>query len=464
MNLNMGEYDMLNWVLRQNLDVVGVVEDIISLITVRKFRTPGNFEINVPCTDINKRLIRPHHYISRGYSIAIPDLWELWYIESIKEVNNGEEKTLVVAGYSAEGIFRKRMFPSWLPQHPNSEDGIAIDTLTTLNKFLDVITGLGCDIVYSGPEFDTTNLPSECYTQNMEEFIQYIITRNDDSHWVYHLNLEYIGSEKHLKLWFEEIEALDAFPPRTILSEDTDNFVNTTYSMSEADCFNRVIVKINTGFSIQVEEPVIDDELTTPGNVVYEKDEYGNDKYETRTLTLGDVQYSSLPEIIMDISPDALMLSYNEKCIFVDPVLTYSERRADFYAKQYVRQNETIGNMQITSEGKFKMVQGHIIESVWSINQEATLAFMKEQAEAIMLNYTENITGNVVEVDEPLRNAGIMLGSIVLMRDNDRLTDFYKRVEEIEETWDSGGYNITPTFGEPLKTIYDYINDRAKQR
>lgn len=455
---------MLIWVLRQNLDVVGVIDDMISLITVRKFRTPGNFELNLPSTEQNKRLIKPNHYISRGYDVTIPPLWELWYIESIKEINNGVETTLVVAGYSAEGILRKRVFPFWLPQYPNSEDGMALSKLTTLNKFFDVILDLGCEIVYTGPEFDTTNLPTECRAQNMEEFVQYIITRTENSHWIYHLNLEYVGSEKHLKLWFEEIEAIDSFPPRTILSEDTDNFVNTTYSMSEADCFNRVFFKINLDFSIQVEQPVIDDELSTPGNVVYEKDEHGNDKYETRTLTLGDIQYASLPEVVVDINEDALKLGYNEKIVLVDPVLTYSERRVDFQAKQYVRQNETIGNMQITSEGKFVYKQAHIIELVWTIDQDATIKFMNDQAAQMMINYTENITGTVVEVDEPLRNAGIMLGSIVLIRDNSRRVDFFKRIEEIEETWDSSGYNMTPTFGEPLKTIYDYIDDRTKQR
>ncbi len=82
---------------------------------------------------------------------------------------------------------------------------------------------------------------------------------------------------------------------------------------------------------------------------------------------------------------------------------------------------------------------------------------LEDLIDACMAAYSEppeNISGDVAM--DKYRKA-FDVGDIVAVADKARGLTLTKRITEVQETYDSTGVSITPTFGEPIKTIYDLI-------
>lgn len=89
------------------------------------------------------------------------------------------------------------------------------------------------------------------------------------------------------------------------------------------------------------------------------------------------------------------------------------------------------------------------------VNYDKSLAALKEKCDAEAKKYTENFTADVMISD--LYRSTFDVGDTVAIQNDLRNTRYYKPIEEVEETFDETGHYVTPTFGEPLKTIYDFI-------
>ncbi len=89
------------------------------------------------------------------------------------------------------------------------------------------------------------------------------------------------------------------------------------------------------------------------------------------------------------------------------------------------------------------------------VNYDKSFAALKEKCDAEAKKYTENFMGDVMIVN--LFRKSFDVGDTVAIQNDLRNTRYYKPIEEVEETFDESGYSVSPTFGEPLKTIYDFI-------
>lgn len=445
------------YILDDHLTITTIIDQWESFIWTRKFREADSFELTLNINDekiINK--LKTQHYIARSDSIYSPDAYMIGYISSIRDQNDGESRTVIVSGYGAEGIFRKRLFPFWL----------SFSELKKLNfnSLLKSIHSFGCRMRFDTNIFDPDilNVPTNYMEGNMEDYIRYLMT-SGELQFTYHVLLRYIPDEEdmdnensqvHPCLYFLVEKEDNILRPNNILSESTDNFTNVQYSFSEDGTYSKIYVKVNPDFNVSVTE------------MTDEKDEDG--EYITKTYNIGysDVEDVSLPEYVLDLTQDinnynvinSSYLSVNEHLIFVDPVIKKGQKRFDGVSR-WIKSDVPIGNCTISSNGTQYLVTPSEMVGTWYIDKEETLKAMKKAAEDVALIGTENFTGRMVISEISSRNS-VVLGEIVVVRDNKRNRDYYKRVEEIEEVWDNNGHSYQPTLGESLKTIYDLIESK----
>lgn len=178
-----------------------------------------------------------------------------------------------------------------------------------------------------------------------------------------------------------------------IFSEDYDNLTNSVYEFSEEGCVNAIFGRCNYP----------DDDVEIP---------------------------DSLPRYT--IGSDNKGLSSNEKLIYIDPII-----------------KEGIGfivdvETGVASEITYKYV-----------DYDDTLEALIERCNNEKKNYTENFTADVMSSE--LYRKAFDIGDTVSIQNGLRNICYAKPIEEVEETFDENGYSVSPTFGEPLKTIYDFI-------
>lgn len=88
------------------------------------------------------------------------------------------------------------------------------------------------------------------------------------------------------------------------------------------------------------------------------------------------------------------------------------------------------------------------------LSYDDTLAKMKEEAAEVYSDATENYQADTLDLRY---RSKWRVGDTVTVRNNIRNMSYIKRIEEVQETFDENGLSITPTFGEPLKTILDLV-------
>lgn len=136
---------------------------------------------------------------------------------------------------------------------------------------------------------------------------------------------------------------------------------------------------------------------------------------------------SGVPDYVLG---DAKGLARTEKLIITEPVIKDGERQA--YDPD---------GMPYMEEFRY-------------LSRPDTLAKMQEEAAAAYTEYTESYSADAL-------GSGYRtewdIGDIVTVRNDFRGTSYVKRIEEVQETFDTNGISISPTFGEPLKTILDLI-------
>lgn len=437
---------MILYVLDENLEVRGVIDTWISLMWTTKLQTAGTFELYLSNTPRNRAFLQPNRFLARS------DIAKMMYITTIEEKRDDSGKTLTVSGYSAEGIFRKRMYPIWATNFKHGDMYTIPDIFRNMTPLGPKIITTTIDKLYTG-EVSTSDMKTD-----METYLRFLLARegdedNEASHFwqtpsTYSLEFDYNYPNQGF-LFVQEYLKDENSLPFGVVSEDIGNLKDSTYSYSEEGCTSSIIALIDTTSSVYYQED--------SGEV----DEYGNKLYYQVTLNWDDLENTANLEYRKIAEGVTSNMDINESIIYVSPVVkkdVKSGGSTQHVTVKAVPRDQIYSGTKYASEG----VTEHYwstdasIEVVYCLDQAATMTAMKEAVEKQLKIATENYQGSV---DTKKFNA-YFIGEIIIIRDNERLKDFYKRVEEIEEVFDSSGYSITPTFGEPLKTLSDYIKIR----
>lgn len=431
---------MILYVLRESLHVVGVVDTWSSLIWTTKLQTAGTFELCVSATPRNKEFLQGGRFLARS------NIAKIMYINTVEESSNDGGKTLIVSGYSSEGVLRKRMYPIWSTSYKHGDLFTMRDTFKAINPLgFRLDTSLLNDIYTA--DVNTSDLRTD-----METYVRFMLTREGDekletaNFWqmpsTYIMEFDYNYPEMGMILIPTLLDNIDS-KPMFMFSEDIGNIQNASYSYSEEGCASCIIALINKDANITYQEET--------------KDEEGQIVYNQVNLRWEDLVNTTELMIYETVNGAENYLKRNEKVIYVDPVVYVVHKRntekTQHRSYRPLLEDELRAGIKHASDGQ--------VELYWSTNendytyyaldQQATMNAMKDAIKNELLLATENIQGNV-SID---KLSAYNIGNIAIFRDNDRKHDYYKRIEEIQEVFDSSGYSIIPTFGEPLKELKD---------
>ncbi len=228
-----------------------------------------------------------------------------------------------------------------------------------------------------------------------------------------------------------------------------DPTVNYICEMNAEDYMRYVLTQKGHGFDVRInpaekclEAKIISGRDLTKSMVFSEDlDNLSNSLYEFSELGCVNCIYGrcrdpgedverpgGLPEY--EIGTEKAGLQRNESIIVIDPVVKTAWRQVP--------------------DGK----GGFVMQEYKYVDCGQTLSILQETCTAAASDFTENFSGDVLA--DKYRRA-FDVGDIVAVKNDARNIYFYKRVEEVQEVFDSGGKSVRPTFGEPLKTIYDLI-------
>lgn len=357
------------YIYDENIELIGVTDCYASLIWIRRYRSAGSFELYTQLTAELAALLAPRRYIYR------PDVGEAMYISSITEENNGDGgKFLRAAGYSLDGILRKRYIMT---------DGSAVGILDGIKSVLD-LSPLGAS-EYGDTALDTVKRKTE-RAASLEDWVREscVIGDRDISY-----KIRLLPDVKRLKI---ELYNGRDLSEAIVFGDAWGNLNNMQYAYSEDGCANVIICRCGA---------VSEDGV--------EMDPKGIPRY-----TIGNAEG----------------LARNERLIITDPVV-----------KDGIRTVYDADGVPDFEEYRY-------------LSYDDTLAKMQEEAAAAYADYTESYSADAL-------GSGYRsewdVGDIVTVRNDLRGAAYQKRIEEVQETFNVGGMSVSPTFGEPLKTILDLI-------
>ena len=89
-------------VYNTDLELQGIIDEFSSLIWIRRYQEPGEFELQTPYTDESRRLLVPNNIVQRFDGLAVVDAG---VIENIRMTSD----TIIVKGRFLEGLFDLRI-------------------------------------------------------------------------------------------------------------------------------------------------------------------------------------------------------------------------------------------------------------------------------------------------------------------------------------------------------------------
>lgn len=90
------------YILDDVLDVVGVIDDYYSMIWTERYFESGDFEMELPIDYETRSFIAEQNFVVN------PESEYIMMIESIKPNDDGDVRTLLISGDSAEGLLKRR--------------------------------------------------------------------------------------------------------------------------------------------------------------------------------------------------------------------------------------------------------------------------------------------------------------------------------------------------------------------
>lgn len=211
------------YIYDENIELIGVIDSFISLIWTDRYSRAGYFELYVPATDKNARLLKRIHYVCRP-EIAEKNVMYINGIQTKWSKDNG--KCLIVTGYTADGLLRKRVMTTY-------------SGCTTLLSILreKLASFPIANVELSGDE--SLDIPARVYVGdralNAEEWAYKAIKQNESG-----IALDsYLDGESG-KIIIGLREGQDK-SSELIFSEEFGNISSSDYAFSEEGCGNVVV-------------------------------------------------------------------------------------------------------------------------------------------------------------------------------------------------------------------------------
>lgn len=461
-------------ILDSTLSIVKTIDEYDELSWINNLRSADTFEFTVTvCGEASKALCDNYTYISI-YSHGFSG-FHVGYIESVQDQRN-QNGTVVYSGYGIEGIIRKRIFPSWLElQDPKEWEKLMNEDADLANSetFKKYMNPFEFDIQWPSTAFigkKFYELDKGLLQGNMENFIQNICTEGIEQD-------PDTGETEECIYWADVVEGSvvfnitpeNAFGGTISLSVKRAEITDVQWSFSESGCSNLIYCCIDPDFSVSVMVPQwkFDDK----GKPVQVVDDKGEPVLTEQTVGYSDLEDTILPFWTIDvgISADAGitgesrgipgMTATNEQVVYIEPVIQVGSKRIDDgYWGKPVKENKPVGTTQYNKDGPVQYIPIWSFVPSFSIDQKKTERIARAKALEVGSPGTSNFSCNVNPYCESFRTGiPFFLGSWATVSDEINGVSFTKKTESIEESWNNQGFHITPTFGEDLKSIYDYV-------
>lgn len=225
-----------------NINALGVIDEMKSLVWVRRFYTAGTFEIQLPFTENNARLIRKSRILYRS------DVKEAVLVKSVFNRRQDGEKYIAASGVSLEGLLDMRTI---------GINGTASELCALIENELGF--GGGNQYITGVPKLRFDFAPDDFYDLWGEE--------------LYGKNLGDVASntlrghqrgiridmlpENDIFLCYIAVptdrSAGQTENPQVIFSEEFGNLYNTEYNFSAEGCYNYVFAQANVPSDVRVD-------------------------------------------------------------------------------------------------------------------------------------------------------------------------------------------------------------------
>lgn len=462
-------------ILDSNFQIIKTIDEYDELSWINNFRTADTFEFTVTaCGDSSQLLCDNYTFISIfsfGFSGA-----HVGYIESIQDQRN-QNGTVVFSGYGIEGIIRKRIFPCWLElQYPEEWVKLMNENcdLSDSALFNQYVNSFEFNISWPSTAFcgkKFYEIDRNLLQGNMEDFLKSLCTEGIllDEDTGETEQMVYLANVSGNTVYFQCVPE-SSIGSNITLSVKKAEITDVQWSFSESGCSNFIYCCINPDFSARVMVPswTFDDD----GNAVQVKDTYGNPILTEQSVGLSDLDSDILPywSVFVGVSTDAgitgeprgipMLTASNEQVIYVDPVVKVGSKRLDSgYWGKPIKEGKPVGTTKYNSTGALQYIPVHNFVPSFSIDLEATEKLAKAKALEVGSPGSSSFSCNLNPYCDSFKESGIpfFLGGWATVTDEINNISFTKKTESIEETWNNQGFHVTPTFGEDLKTIYDYV-------
>lgn len=463
-------------ILDSHFQIVKIIDEYDELSWINNFRSADTFEFTVTaCGEASQLLCDNYMFISifsHGFSG-----FHVGYIESIQDQRN-QNGTVVFSGYGIEGIIRKRIFPCWLElQDPEKWEKLMreqcdLATSETFNKYVNVFE---FNVVWPSTSFcgkKFFEIDQNLLQGNMEDFLKSICTEGI-------VQDEDTGETKEVIYWatvINETVYFDCAPENSFADRDISLSVKKAevtdvhWSFSESGCSNLIYCCINPDFSAKAMVPswTFDDN----GKPVQVKDDKGEPILTEQTVGYADLESDILPywSTFVGVSTDAgitgepraipMMTATNEQVVYIDPIIQVGSKRIDDgYWGKPIKEGKPVGTTKYNSTGALQYIPIYTFVPSFSVDTVKTEKIARAKAIEVGSPGSSSFSCNLNPYCDSFKTTGIpfFLGGWATVTDEINKVSFTKKTESIEETWNNQGFHITPTFGEDLKTIYDYV-------
>lgn len=468
-------------ILDSHFHIIKVIDEYDELSWIHNFRSPDTFEFTVSvCGDQSQALCDGYTFVSIN-SYGFAGLLH-GYIETIQDQRN-QNGSIVFSGYGIEGIIRKRIFPGWLElQEPKKWKELLRQDCDLANSdiFKDNVNPFEFEIQWPDTKFcgkKFYEIDPSLFQGNMENFIQSLcndgILQDEDTGEIEEVVYQAIVTNDDAdsgKVIFNCIPE-NAIGGRDIsLSVKKAEITDVQWSFSESGCSNLIYCCINPDFSASVMAPswTFDDN----GKPVQVVDDKGEPILTEQTVGFDDLDTDILPywSFFIGVSGDAgitgnpraipMLTATNEQTVYIDPIIVVSSKRIDSgYWGKPIKEGSVVATTKYSEDGPLQYIPVYNFVPSYGIDMTKTEKIARAKAIEIGSPGSSSFSCNVNPYCDTFITNGIpfFLGGWATVSDEINHISFTKRVESIETSWNNDGFHVTPTFGEDLKTIYDYV-------
>lgn len=204
------------------LNELGIIDELKSLVWTPRFYEVGSFELRAPMTENNIALLRKNRYLYR------PDAEETVFIKSISETLQDGERLIIVSGAFLEGLLDKRTV---------THKGYSSSMRDTLKMYLEDIQGYysfgypGMSVEISDDEDINKWSMESVIGKNLGDYTRSLLRAENRA-----VRIDFYPSEK--RMICRAVSGADRTD--VVFSSENLNLYNTEYNYSEEGCYSLV--------------------------------------------------------------------------------------------------------------------------------------------------------------------------------------------------------------------------------